>query len=522
MEFHRGLATQCVSGWTQRQEFPRRDFEVIVAAPRSGDAAETDSVAAVLGPQDRLLFIDADHDMPLVAAAAGQARGEYLVMTEAHCLPRPDFLAQAAAVVAERPTWSGFSGLSIPITHNLLSEIEADMYGRDIKNHLENHPWLKVLDQCFVIRRTAYEKCGGIAPEYGHFAEWLLAARLHSHRFAIGHDRRPAIEHWYCGDLEELAEFTRDFAMGQIRFAHRGMTDPCGPLFDPVPMWLNRWQMRPQMLRNMRRLMTRDLAGIVMRGRLGSLRSWPWKTAFQWFLCRRRCNSLLKASQRRQGRSKQQVERYLHRSDRVAAADAFREFIEASTICGYAEYILQWLARPETEETTLCKRNMGWNCEFPYLNSACGFHEVESHNEKVFRWTEPAAMVQLPLLSGDWTVEIRWMPFSVPLGRNFRFYCDENLIEADRIRHCGNTTAIEITAVEGQAHRISWVVPQLKAPGDPRDLGMGISCISWHRTEQSRVSGGKWNDDSADSERSAWSRVGRRSTSSPHVEGSSV
>ncbi|MDA0657553.1 MAG: hypothetical protein O3C60_01820 [Planctomycetota bacterium] len=522
MEFHRGLATRCVSGWTQRQDFPRSEFEVIVAAPRRGDAAETASVAAVLGPQDRLLFVDANHDMPLVAAAARQSLGENLVLTEAHCLPRPDFLSQAATVFADQPTWSGFSGLSIPLTHNLLSEIEADMYAGDIQDHLENHPWLKVLDQCFVIRRTAYEKCGGIEPEYGHFAEWLLAARLHIHGFAIGHDRRPAIEHWYCGDLEELAEFTRDFAIGQMRFARNAESDPCGRLFDPVPMWSNRWQLDPLMPRYMRRLLARDLTEIIKRGRFRSLRSWPWKNALYWLSIGSKINSLLDVSQHRERRSKQQVARCLRRTDRNAAAAAFREFIEASTACGCAEYIQQWLARPEADKSTLCELNFGWSCQSPYGSSSSGIHEVECHNDTVFRWTEPAAMIQLPHLSGEWTIEIHWMPFSVPVGRDYRFYCDEHLIEAHRVGHCGYTTTLRIMADQGQAHRLSWVVPRRKAPSDPRDLGMGIQGISWYRSEQPRSSLGKWDDDPAHSRHVEGRRVVCRSSLSAHVESSSA
>jgi hypothetical protein len=109
----------------------------------------------VLGPHDRLVRLPHRHDMPLMAEAAREAAGELLVFTESHCLPEPDFLAQAETVLSERRDWAGFSGRSIAITHNLLSQIEADMYQQAMSHNLLHHPWLKVLDACFIVRPSA-------------------------------------------------------------------------------------------------------------------------------------------------------------------------------------------------------------------------------------------------------------------------------------------------------------------------------------------------------------------------------
>jgi hypothetical protein len=104
----------------------------------------------------------------------------------------------------QHPEWSGFSFRSVPITHNLLSEIEAQMYGSDIERNMADHPWLKVLDQCLVVTRDGYRDAGGIEPEFGHFAEWLFAARLHRAGKTIGYHAGPAIHHYYVGDLRDL------------------------------------------------------------------------------------------------------------------------------------------------------------------------------------------------------------------------------------------------------------------------------------------------------------------------------
>ena len=77
------------------------------------------------------------------------------------------------------------------MTHNLLSEIEARFYQSDIDFGMTRHLWRKVLDQCFVVRRSAYDEAGGFDPSFGHFEEWLLAARLYLAGATIGTRPKP-------------------------------------------------------------------------------------------------------------------------------------------------------------------------------------------------------------------------------------------------------------------------------------------------------------------------------------------
>src|ERR1700694_3829416 len=62
-------------------------------------------------------------------------------------------------------------------------------------------------NQCFVTRREAYDECGGLKPELGHFSEWVLAA---SYLNAVGRSDLPEarIHHHYIGSLPELKPFT--------------------------------------------------------------------------------------------------------------------------------------------------------------------------------------------------------------------------------------------------------------------------------------------------------------------------
>jgi len=240
LEFNRGLASQCIRAWVQEQTCLRDNYEILVAASETHADEEIAVIRKLLFPQDKLLQFQGSHDMNLVAAAAKQASGEVLVFTESHCLPAPDFLELSSVVLAEHPEWGGFSGRSFAITHNLLSVVESELYERDILFNMSEHPWLKVLDQCLVVRSKSYRAVGGIEPAYGHFAEWHLAGRFHLNGIKIGYAPHVNVGHYYIGDMVDLELFTRDFIEGEMLCISTPDTDPVSHLFTPATEWKNR------------------------------------------------------------------------------------------------------------------------------------------------------------------------------------------------------------------------------------------------------------------------------------------
>ncbi|HMK10692.1 MAG TPA: hypothetical protein VK461_03875, partial [Acidimicrobiales bacterium] len=259
LEFHRGQAVRCVRGWAKDQQFPRDQFEIIVASPVDHPEAELDEIRALLAPQDRMVSLNRHHDMDLCAKATEMASGEMLFFTESHCLPEPGTLAAADAVTRENPQWAGFSGWSLPITGNFLSEIEAQWYGRDIEFGLGEHPWRKVLDQCFVVHRALYFQAGGFDPAFGHFAEWLLAARFSALGLEIGSAPAVRIHHLYIGDFGVWHRFTADFIRGQIAYLASTPPDPLATMFDEVPEWSHRHMQRRSVARRVCRMLLHDL-----------------------------------------------------------------------------------------------------------------------------------------------------------------------------------------------------------------------------------------------------------------------
>ncbi len=139
------------------------------------------------------------------------------------------------AEAKRHPEWSGFSCQTIPSTHNLLSEIEAEIYAAHIEKELTSTRGVKVIDQCFLVDRTAYFKAGGFRPSFGHFAEWLLAAEIQKLGFIIGFSSIQAIKHYYVGDVDDLEAFTLDFAKGHIKYLAEFNHESTSTYFPAIP-----------------------------------------------------------------------------------------------------------------------------------------------------------------------------------------------------------------------------------------------------------------------------------------------
>jgi hypothetical protein len=197
LEFHRGQGTRCVEAWCRDQVFPGHDYEVLCIMPRSYPARGRRAIETVLRPHDRLIESESSHDMAHCVEGAAVAKGEIFFFTESHVWPEPGVLRSCAAVLEQNPDWSSFSCKTDRVTRSLLGEAAADMYEWDIDHAMNFHPWLKILDQCFVTRRAEYFAAGGFDPRLGHFAEWTLSEKYHDSGFEVGYAPHIRLSH-YC------------------------------------------------------------------------------------------------------------------------------------------------------------------------------------------------------------------------------------------------------------------------------------------------------------------------------------
>ena len=135
---------------------------------------------------------------------------------------------------------------------------------------MNEHPWRKVLDQCFVVRRAAYFQAGGFDPAFGHFAEWLIAARFYALGLKIGYAPTVRIHHLYIGEFGEWQRFTANFLQGQMAYLALEPADPLTTMFDEVAEWSRRHMLRRSVARRVCRMLLWDLRRSIEVGRAGA------------------------------------------------------------------------------------------------------------------------------------------------------------------------------------------------------------------------------------------------------------
>ena len=260
----------------QAQTLAKSQFEVILVMPPDFPAGAREKLLLLLSERDRVEYSDEIHDIGLCAVGAAVARGAFLFFTESHCWPEPDVLEKCLKRFKRERDLAAFSCQSIPITHNRLSEAEADMYQSETEFGMKVHPWRKILDACFVTRRSSYEKSGGFSPKLGHFSEWALAANYFALGYKVGYEPDARVYHYYIGNLAELRKFTRDFVTGECRFLSRRSSEPGGYLIDMPPEWIcqGSWDSR----------LARSLLRIAMQNWLGKSKDGPMKIVARWLL----------------------------------------------------------------------------------------------------------------------------------------------------------------------------------------------------------------------------------------------
>ncbi len=143
-----------------------RDFELIVI-----DDGSTDRTREILaGFGDRVRLIEQHNNGPAAARNAGArlASGEYLAFLDADDLWRPTMLARAVAELdADSSATLVFFNASVADSEGV--ELGTSLIGKEFDhapslNELLTQLW-PIMPSAAVVRRSAYEKCGGYRDE---------------------------------------------------------------------------------------------------------------------------------------------------------------------------------------------------------------------------------------------------------------------------------------------------------------------------------------------------------------------
>jgi hypothetical protein len=213
----RGRTAECLSSWTHGQTFPRERFEVIVVT--SGREPEVEARASpVLTAGDRLLRCAASNELALHDFGARQARGKWLLFTEAHCVAQPACLAELMAYLQEHKGQVAGACIRTLSDESLdrVARLEERWYREGFAAWSRETDWRKVTIRGTAVRREAYEKVGGFKSEFGCFGEIFLAAELHASGYRLGYVPAAAVKHYNSTKLHEVLSYIREYRVGEL------------------------------------------------------------------------------------------------------------------------------------------------------------------------------------------------------------------------------------------------------------------------------------------------------------------
>ncbi|MBA2115173.1 glycosyltransferase family 2 protein [Bremerella alba] len=210
----RGHVLDCLTGFTQQTlEVP---FEVIVPT----EAASSSEVAWLVDrfPQVRWIHRPGLKVNALYNVGAAAARGEYLYISESHCVPRSDCLQQIFDFVQQSGLPAACSA-SDGINANYVAEGEQRIFEEDFHRWMEAKK-CKIAIRGTLIERALWEQVGGFQAEFGHFSEMLIGCRLEAVGARFGFAANSYVSHGNQVCLKSLSEELIEYGEDECRSCH--------------------------------------------------------------------------------------------------------------------------------------------------------------------------------------------------------------------------------------------------------------------------------------------------------------
>jgi hypothetical protein len=458
LQDEREAGVDCLRAWVDGQSARPDSYELVVVAIGEDPVLER-TVRPLLRDRDRWIERPGIDEYEALDVGAEAASGEYVFLTEAHCVPEHDCL-DATLEELDRNGANGVRIRSIPETRGPFGALELE--GVHESEQAEEDPghWRKVLIHGTAIRRDVYLDAGGVPSRYGDFAPWVLSMSLDERGQRPGFSAKPRVSHVYDGDFEKMGACVRSFMAGEVRYREEHPT----PATDTYLGWAGEWEGQLEH--------TRAGAFRALRAAVRTRRGTPAsliRYAFVGLLGPRASIALARFGAVRAARRAQRE------SDPERRRKSFREFWLLTGRRGRLEAI----AEMGNGLRALPAAGQRIELTEPQTGRVIGFHQPERPaGEPPFRWTAPLSILRVNVPGNDrMRARLELRPMESTVAARPRIAVDNRIVPAQV-----SESRVEFELDGGER----WIAlattplrPRKHGVDDERELGLPVRSLSF-------------------------------------------
>ena len=173
-----GLFTQNVMKWTNAKNVDIDRFQIVVVTPRMS-FVDNQILAILLREGDEIVEVsDTENDNSMWNAGALKTKHENLLFVEGHVTPDENFLHNMLNYIEINSETEAVNTIS---SNSKESEFELLMdrwFDETLKQRAESHSFTFLTRQCFMLKKSVFERYGPILPNFEQFGPPYLSYKL--------------------------------------------------------------------------------------------------------------------------------------------------------------------------------------------------------------------------------------------------------------------------------------------------------------------------------------------------------
>ena len=359
-------------------------FEVIVVTT-DGRPDFKNAARKILRPRDQYIVRALTHHIDGYSSGAQAARGEWLFITENHVRPDANCLREVLAFLSDGLTDAAVvNSLSINRTKIGRAEGACFVWQMNEARRKDSESFQLQL-RGFVVRRDIFLRHGGLPARYKTYAPTVLRFRMAQAGLRIRWIEKAFVYHFDCPTFRKFVTDIRDTTMGECTFANDRRSQSEVPTALPWRCgcdWGDVWALLQTAARPGRRFRSRRrmrATKSLLREALRQVYQGAFLTYVRWIAAY----------------AAGQWSRFRFTLTQPNSVDELAGFVRM-WIKIVAAARLEYATR-RAQHVLTDSRSIGTEMASMFNDQMAGFHELETHAGRTFRWSQPLAKIVIAI-----------------------------------------------------------------------------------------------------------------------------